>query len=112
MGPRSHIERAGSGFVQSVTGGTGSTASFTDPKVTNPPFTSHFTHVVPTDPQVQRGYMRLLGQVLRANLGDIGTSVDDRNAERALDELGAKLDFQFNPNQLVRSVTARTDTQL
>ena len=100
-------------ITQAITGTAGGPAGmFTDPKRTNPPFTSHSTHVVPTDPQVQRGYMRLLGQVLRANLGDIGTGVADRNAERALNELGAKLDFQFNPNQLVRSVTARTDTQL
>jgi hypothetical protein len=100
-------------LTQAVTGTAGGPAGmFTDPKVTNPPFTSHSTHVVPTDANVQRGYMRLLGQVLQANLGVVPSTPQGQAAQRALDELGAKLDFQFNPNELVRSVTARTDTQL
>ncbi len=100
-------------LTQAVTGTAGGPAGmFTDPKVTNPPFTSHFTHVVPTDANVQRGYMRLLGQVLQANLGKVEDTPEGDDATRALKELGAKLDFQFNPNQLSRAVTARTDTQL
>ena len=47
-------------------GGTGPTSSFTDPKVTNPPFS--YPSYMPKDSRIQRGYMRLLGQVLQANL--------------------------------------------
>lgn len=91
-------------------GGTSNTSSFTDPKVTNPPFA--YPRHLPQDNQIQRGYMRLLGQVLQANLGVIPETSAGEEAQRALADLGAKLDFQFNPNQLNRAVTARTDTQL
>ncbi len=91
-------------------GGTGPTSSFTDPKVTNPPFS--YPSYMPKDSRIQRGYMRLLGQVLQANLGNVPDTPTGKEAQRALNDLGAKLDFQFNPNQLNRSVTARTDTQL
>jgi len=90
--------------------GTAATMMFTDPKVTNPPFA--YPRYMPRDNKIQRGYMRLLGQVLKANLGTVPDTPQGNAATRSLEALGAKLDFQFNPNQLNRSVTARTDTQL
>mgnify|MGYP000356021241 FL=1 len=59
-----------------------------------------FPREVPTDKHIHRGYVRLLDEVFS------GTADTDTS------NLAAKLNFQFNPNQLTRSVSARTDTQL
>ena len=67
----------------------------------------------PTDNVVQRGYMRLLAENLMIGDNSFDFESPDyiRNSIQHTD-LGTKLDFQFNPNALTRSVTARTDTQL
>ena len=77
----------------------------------NPPFKflGKGTAPIPTDGLIQRGYMRLLAEVFE--LGPDGNRLN--NATDALHhDLGTKLDFQFNPSELSRSVVARTDTQL
>ena len=83
--------------------------AFTNPKFRIYPGKS------PTDNLIQRGYMRLLSENLMIGdekfdeaASDLGTV----SAALSHSELGTKLDFQFNPNSLTRSVTARTDTQL
>ena len=65
--------------------------------------------LVPTDGLIQRGYMRLLTEVFEFQnttnpVNDVRSSLNH--------DLGTKLNFQFNPNELTRSVVARTDTQL
>jgi hypothetical protein len=89
--------------------------SFTDPKVRNPEFNTFPKHL-PVDNFIQRGYLRLLGKNLTAVGTGTAESVGSIDAQNSLqekkNELGAKLNFQFNPSQLTRSVTARTDTQL
>ncbi len=89
--------------------------AFTDPKVRNPEFDTYPKHL-PIDNVIQRGYLRLLGKNLAATGTGTAESVGGLDAQNSLQEkrnkLGAKLNFQFNPNQLTRSVTARTDTQL
>ena len=93
-----------------------SNTSITSPAIGNPTFTNpkfkglgNGTSPIPTDGLIQRGYMRLLTEVFE--YGNEGNRLE--NVSRALDhDLGTKLDFQFNPNELTRAVTARTDTQL
>ena len=78
----------------------------------NPAFKS-FPKQLDTDQLIQRGYMRLLSEVFE--LGEGGTRIntsDDMVHEALKHEVGSKLNFQFNPDSLNRSVTARTDTQL
>ena len=100
-------ESAQPGFVG---GGIG---MYTNPKLKNPKFDTYPKHL-PIDNFIQRGYLRLLGE----NLAAMGTAGLAENSQREADvraaanQMGAKLDFQFNPSQLTRSVTARTDTQL
>ena len=93
----------------------GDNTAFTDPKVTNPKFDTYPKHL-PVDNFIQRGYLRLLGK----NLTAVGTGTAEMiggpdthtSLQEKKNKLGAKLNFQFNPSQLTRSVTARTDTQL
>ena len=69
----------------------------------------------PTDNIVQRGYMRLLSENLMIGDADFRTAEERLGTVKAAlehEKLGTKLNFQFNPNALTRSVTARTDTQL
>jgi len=81
------------------------------PTFTNPPFKGlgGTTAPVPSDGLIQRGYMRLLTEVFE--YGTNGTPIGDVGGALSHD-LGTKLDFQFNPSELTRSVAARTDTQL
>jgi hypothetical protein len=74
----------------------------------NPEFQIFPNNLNVTDNQIQRGYMRLLSENL------IDTEGRELTVTQALQhpQLGTKLNFQFNPNQLTRAVTARTDTQL
>lgn len=100
------------GFGQGVTlgglmGGTVGEATFSNPKFDS------FPRQLPTDSIVQRGYMRLLTEVFELGVG--GTPINRSNdmvGEALYHPIGAKLNFQFNPDSLNRSVTARTDTQL
>ena len=78
----------------------------------NPKFTS-FPRQLDTDHVIQRGYMRVLSEVYE--LGEGGNRINtsrDMVHEALQHEVGSKLNFQFNPDTLNRSVTARTDTQL
>ena len=77
----------------------------------NPQFKLYPSQAV-TDNLIQRGYMRLLAENLMYTDRDFDW--DSNYVQTVLEhqELGTKLDFQFNPSQLTRSVTARTDTQL
>ena len=77
----------------------------------NPQFKVYPSKAV-TDNLIQRGYMRLLAENLMYTDRDFDW--DSNYVQTVLEhqELGTKLDFQFNPSQLTRSVTARTDTQL
>jgi len=81
------------------------------PTFTNPPFKGlgGTTAPIPSDGMIQRGYMRLLTEVFE--YGAKGTPIGDVGGALSHD-LGTKLDFQFNPAELTRSVVARTDTQL
>ena len=93
-----------------------STAAWTESAASynNPKFDA-FPKQSPVDPNIHRGYMRLLVENLKAtDAGFAQSKAGEGPTVAALkdSELGTKLDFQFNPRQLVRSVTARTDTQL
>lgn len=81
------------------------------PTFSNPPFKllGGTTAPIPTDGLIQRGYMRLLTEVFE--YGPKGTTITSVG-EALSHDLGTKLDFQFNPAELTRSVVARTDTQL
>ena len=74
---------------------------------TNPPF-EFYPKQLPTDNYIQRGYLRLLTEVFEYSTSQVELSVRDALQH----QLGAQLHFQFNPNQLTRAVSARTDTQL
>ena len=79
---------------------------------TNPNFDA-FPKQLAIDNTIQRGYMRLLTEVFELGSGGQPINRGDNKVGEALHhELGAKLNFQFNPDSLNRSVTARTDTQL
>ena len=89
------------------------TTAFTDPEVQNPKFDTYPKHL-PLDNFIQRGYLRLLGenyQIMGSGQFDEGSDAQ-KAVHGAASNIGGKLNFQFNPNQLTRSVTARTDTQL
>ena len=78
----------------------------------NPSF-EHFPRLLPVDNIVQRGYMRLLTEVFEFGEAGARINTSDGMVDEALHhDLGAKLDFQFNPDALNRQVNARTDTQL
>jgi hypothetical protein len=81
----------------------------------NPEFRIFPNDLNVTDNQIQRGYMRLLSENLMIGDSDFKTAEEQIGTVKAAlqhEKLGTKLNFQFNPNQLTRSVTARTDTQL
>lgn len=90
-----------------ITGGTGE-ATRSRGSV-NPPF-DHFPKVQSHDNLIQRGYLRLLTEVFDYNNPDASHRTPYESVHRHA--IGAQLNFQFNPNQLTRSVAARTDTQL
>ena len=100
-------------YTGASTSEVSTTTAFTDPKLQNPTFDTYPKHL-PVDNFIQRGYLRLLGenyQIMGSGQFDEGS--DAYHAVRgAASNIGGKLNFQFNPNQLTRSVTARTDTQL
>ena len=83
-------------------------AAYTHPKIKNPKF-DQYPKYLPGDNFIQRGYMRVLGENFEATGDDLRESDVVSAAAR---QLGAKLNFQFNPNNLTRAVQARTDTQL
>ena len=99
-------------IVHGLTTDTTNTA-FTNPKITNPKFNT-YPKRLPIDNFIQRGYLRLLGE--NHQIMGSGQFTEGSTAWHAVHEaaskIGGKLDFQFNPNQLTRAVTARTDTQL
>mgnify|MGYP006172766321 CR=1 FL=1 len=81
----------------------------------NPPFQIFPNSLNVTDNVIQRGYMRLLSENLMVGDGDFKKAEDSVGTVTAAlqhSNLGTKLNFQFNPSLLTRSVTARTDTQL
>ncbi len=89
------------------TWGTGLNATFENPKFTS------FPKQLNTDHIIQRGYMRVLSEVYELGEGGNRINTADNTVHEALQhEVGSKLNFQFNPDTLNRSVTARTDTQL
>jgi len=90
-----------------ITGGTGE-ATRSRGSV-NPPF-DHFPKVQSHDNLIQRGYLRLLTEVFDYNNPNASHRTPYESVHRH--SIGAQLNFQFNPNQLTRSVAARTDTQL
>jgi hypothetical protein len=85
--------------------------TYLSPKVRNPKFDQYPKHL-PHDSLVQRGYIRLLAENFGGTISEVTGTEDADRARIALQRIGVRLDFQFNPNQLTRSVTARTDTQL
>ena len=105
-----HVQSAGASWAALGLGPT--VPALGEARFRNPKFNA-FPKQLEIDNVVQRGYMRLLTEVFEFGAGGRGINLSDDKVDEALHHaVGAKLNFQFNPDSLNRTVTARTDTQL